>query len=121
MSHSIAPPGTPKATPEEIKERSARLLADPNHDRHAIAALIRSFRDQVISPTLASAVRVPTLGLVGSADPQAEALRKLRQLRPSVKLVVIEGGTHSGNGDVRKRPEFVRAIRDFVARGGRSE
>lgn len=64
--------------------------------------------------TLAAAVSVPTLGLVGSADRNLEGLQELKKLRPALKLVVIEGATHSGPRGAISRPEFVAAIRDFI-------
>lgn len=108
----IAPPNAPQLTEEEIKTRSAAALANPNQDRFAIAALIRSFREQVISPAQAAAVKVPTLGIAGSIDPLLLDLQELKKLRPDLKLVIIDGANHSG---AQSRPEFVAAIREFIA------
>jgi pimeloyl-ACP methyl ester carboxylesterase len=110
----VAPPGTPKLTEEEIKQRSAVALANVNRDRRAVAALIRSFRDQVITPAQITAVTVPTLGIVGSADPLLLDLQDLKRLRPALELVVIDGASHSGERDARRRPQFVAAIREFI-------
>lgn len=108
----LAPPNASKPTEEEIKIRSAAALANPNQDRFAIAALVRSFREQVISPTQVAAVKVPTLGIAGSVDPLLLDLQDLKKLRPDMKLVIIDGATHSG---AQSRPEFVAAIREFIA------
>ncbi len=110
----LAPPDA-KPTDAENKRRSVAALANPNLDRHAIAALIRSFREQVISPVQVAAVGVPTMGIAGSADPALESLWELKRLRPEMKLVVIDGATHGGARGVRNRPEFVAAIREFLA------
>jgi pimeloyl-ACP methyl ester carboxylesterase len=111
----IALPNTVKATDEEIKKRSAAALINPAEDRFAMAAIIRSSRDQIISAEQAAAVKVPTLGIVGSKDNFILNLQDLKQLRPGLQLVIIENGTHTGEGDTRKRPEFIAAIRQFIA------
>lgn len=110
----VAPPNTPKLTEEEIKQRSAVALADVNQDRRAVAALIRSFRNQVITPAQVAAVKVPTLGIAGSADSLLLDLQDLKKLRPALELVVIDGATHTGARGARGRPEFVAAIREFI-------
>lgn len=111
----ISPPNTVKATDEEIKKRSAAALVNPAGDRFAMAAIIRSSRDQIISPEQAAAVKVPTLGIAGSKDTFLSKLQDLKQLRPGLQLVIVENGTHAGEGDTRKRPEFIAAIRQFIA------
>ncbi|MDO8991528.1 MAG: hypothetical protein Q7U83_00595 [Daejeonella sp.] len=68
---------TPKLTEEEIKIRSEKTLANPNQDRFARAVMIRSYREQTITPCTVAAVGVPTLGIVGSADPLLSELRDL--------------------------------------------
>jgi pimeloyl-ACP methyl ester carboxylesterase len=111
----ISPPNTVKATDEEIKKRSAAALVNPAEDRFAMVAIIRSSRDQIISPEQAAAVKVPTLGIVGSKDIFLSNLQDLKQLRPGLQLVIVENGTHTSEGDTRKRPEFIAAIRQFIA------
>ncbi len=111
----LAAPNAPKPTEEEITKRSAEALANPNQDRFSIAAILRSFREQVISPAQVTAVKVPTLGIVGSADPLLQDLQDLKKLRPAMKLVIIDGATHGGERGARQRPEFVAAIREFLA------
>jgi pimeloyl-ACP methyl ester carboxylesterase len=115
ISLRIAPPGTPPMTAEEIAKRSAIELAKPGADGKALAAMTRSFRDQVITPAQAAAVRLPTLGIAGAEDPMVNELKKLQGYRPSMPLIVIEGATHGGTRDVRKRPEFVAAVRKFIS------
>lgn len=107
-----AAPNTPKLTEEEIKIRSEKALANPNQDRFALAAMLRSFRELVITPAQVAAVKVPTLGIVGSADPLLLDLQDLKKLRPDMKLVIIKNATH---GEARLRPEFIAAIREFLA------
>lgn len=120
MQQLNAPPNTPKLTEEEIKRRSAVALADPNQDRHALAGMVRSFRNQVITPAQVSAVSVPTMGIAGSADPLLMDLQDLKTFRPALDLVVIDGATHAGERGARARPEFVAAIREFIASHGQA-
>jgi hypothetical protein len=68
----------------------------------------------MIPAAQAGAVRVPTLGLAGSLDPELEALRALQGLRPG----------HHADGDRRRhtfrprraldRPQFLAALRAFL-------
>ena len=98
----------------EIRRRSAACLADPNQDRFAQAALTRSRKDVVIPPSQAAAVKVPTLGVVGSLDDYLADFQELKKLRPDVKLVVIDGATHRGERGALRRPEFIAAVREFI-------
>jgi hypothetical protein len=58
-------------------------------------------------------VTVPTLGIAGSLDPALEWLQKLQKMRP-VKLVVIDGATHSGAKAAIGQPQFLAAVREFI-------
>lgn len=120
MQLLIAPPNTPRLTEEEIRRRSAVALADTSQDRHAVAGMVRSFRSQVITPAQVSSVRVPTMGIAGSADPLLLDLQDLKKLRPALNLVVIDGATHGGERGARGRPEFVAAIREFITSHGQT-
>jgi pimeloyl-ACP methyl ester carboxylesterase len=62
-------------------------------------------------PDQVRAIRVPTLGAVGSRDPYLSGFQALHQLRPAMKLVVIEGATH---GTAMRSPEFLAAVREFL-------
>ena len=84
-------------------------------DRNAIAAMLRSFGEQVITREQIAAVRVPTLGIVGSADPFLPSLEEVRKLRPGLKLVIVSGATHGGARGVTGTPEFLTATREFLA------
>jgi pimeloyl-ACP methyl ester carboxylesterase len=111
----LAPVGGAKPSDEEIKKRSAACLADPGQDRFALAALHRGIKNTVTTPEQVAAVRVPTLGVVGSRDPALAAFQDLKALRPALKLVVVDGASHGGPEGAMRRPEFVAAIREFIA------
>jgi pimeloyl-ACP methyl ester carboxylesterase len=103
--------GQPKPSDEEIRKASEACMANPNQDRFALAALHRSLPEQAITPEQVKAVKVPTLGVVGSLDPYLADFKELATLRPAMKLVVIDGATH---GNATQRPEFVAAVREFL-------
>jgi pimeloyl-ACP methyl ester carboxylesterase len=113
--YRLAPTNAPKPDEEEIKRRSAECMADPNKDRFVLAAFRRSYKYWVIKPAQVSAVKVPTLAVVGSLDGALGDFHDLKKLRPDVKLVVIDGATHVGDRGVERRPEFITAIREFIA------
>jgi pimeloyl-ACP methyl ester carboxylesterase len=98
----------------DIKARSEACFADPKQDRFAIAALTRSRSDQVVSPVAAAAVTVPTLGVVGTADPAKAGLESLKQIRPAFRLIMVEGATHSGQRGIMTRPELIAVLREFL-------
>lgn len=108
------PTDEPKPSPELIRQRGEAALANPSFDRLAQAAIVRGFAGQVVSASKAAAVTVPTLGIGGSADPLLAELRELKRLRPGMRLVVIDGATHSGPRHALRRPEFLAAVREFL-------
>jgi pimeloyl-ACP methyl ester carboxylesterase len=99
-------------TPDEAQVRalSARRLA--GNDLLALAAIRRSNRAQVVTDAAMAAVQVPLLGIVGSEDPYLARFRELQALIPHMQLVVIEGARHD---DAASRPEFLAALRAFLA------
>jgi pimeloyl-ACP methyl ester carboxylesterase len=110
----LAPP-TAQPPEDTLRALSARCVADSTQDRFALAAATRSWARQAFTPSAASAVTVPTLALVGSDDPQRRALEDLVRLRPSVKLVIIDGATHGGARGILTRPETLAALRNFLS------
>lgn len=91
-------------------------MADTTQDRFALAAIVRSRADQVIPGTVAAAVTVPTLAIVGSLDPLKADVDALKALRPSANYVVVEGATHSGVRGILTRTETLRELRAFLGR-----
>jgi len=110
-----ASPDRPVPTEEQIRETSQRMLQ--TIDPLAMAAFARSRERQVVTNAEIAAVNIPTLALLGGADPRLAGVRELKEVMPSLTVVVIEGATHS-SADERgapRRPEFVKAIREFLA------
>ena len=108
-----APTDRPKPTEEEIRAESQRRLG--RSDRFAMAARARSRGEQTVSAAEMAAVRVPTLGIIGSADENLAAMQQFASVFPTLKVVVIEGATHGGTLGVTRRPEFVDNVRAFTA------
>lgn len=104
------PRGAPRPTEEQLAARAARWLA--GKDRLALAAVRRSNRAQMVTDAQMAAVSVPTLGVVGSNDPYVAQFRALAAVMPALNVVVIEG---AGHGDAAARPEFLAAVRAFIA------
>ena len=112
---SLAPSDGPAPSEDRIRELSKECFADSTRDRFATAALMRSRGDNDIAPAAAARVTVPTLGIVGSADPMKHGMDSLVAIRPSVKLIVLDGATHAGPRGILTRPELVPALREFIA------
>jgi pimeloyl-ACP methyl ester carboxylesterase len=108
------PRDQPPPTEEQIRARSARLLA--GKDPRALAAVRRSNPAQVIALERLAATAVPVLGVVGSSDPYLRDFERLRAAMPALRLAVVEGATHD---EAPHRPEFARAVLDFLAQGPR--
>jgi pimeloyl-ACP methyl ester carboxylesterase len=109
-----APPGM-KPTEEDIQKRIAACRADRNFDQLATAASLRGYKDQAVTAEQMAAVKVPTLGIVGSLDHTLKGMQELKAIRPSMKLVVLEGVSHTGATGIQGRPELVAEIRSFIA------
>jgi pimeloyl-ACP methyl ester carboxylesterase len=107
---------SPDGTPEPSVETLAKDvdLKDPQRDRQALFALSNARHDRLVSEPGVASTPVRTLGVVGSADPELASLQALQHLRPSVKIVTIDGATHVGPKAVIRRPEFLAALRAFI-------
>ena len=108
----IAPIDEPKPTDEAIRQRSQAMVAV--NDTAALAAFMRGRRTQLVTDAQMAAVQVPTLGIVGSADPNLTGMNSLKTIWPGLKVIIIEGATHAGERGAQRRPEFVNAIREFI-------
>ena len=110
------PAGTPDPEIEDLKKRAAVALADPSRDVKALAAFSRARRARLVDQARFTAAATPVLGIAGSLDPELEALRVLKALRPDLEIVTVEGATHDGEGRVINRSECLAAIRRFLGR-----
>jgi pimeloyl-ACP methyl ester carboxylesterase len=109
------PTDKPKPTEEEIEaELKKRRDANPNLDRVALAAVRRSNRERVVTESQMAAVKVPTIAIVGTADPIMERVNRLKKVMPQLKVVTIDRATHSGEVGAVRRPEFLQALQEFL-------
>ena len=108
---SVWPTDQPKPTEEEIKKREA---AYAGQDLVALAAVRRSNVDQVVTEKQVAAIKVPTICIVGNADSRLVNVDKLKKGMPKLKVVTIEGATHSGERAAVGRPEFIQALQEFL-------
>jgi pimeloyl-ACP methyl ester carboxylesterase len=113
----VWPSKEPVPTEEDIR-KYAQQFAAPN-DLGAMAALIRGWSDVSVTDAQLKAIRVPTLAVIGAADQLLANVNTMKEIWPELKVVTIEGATHSnivppGRG-AAARPEFVNAIREFIA------
>lgn len=111
---ALAPTDAPAPSEDRITELSKECFADTTRDRFAIAALMRSRGENDVEPAAAARVTVPTLGIVGTADSMKEGMDVLVAIRPTVRLILLDGATHMGPRGILTRPELVPAIREFV-------
>jgi pimeloyl-ACP methyl ester carboxylesterase len=109
-----APPNA-KPTEEVYRQREAQCRADPDFNQYSTAASMRGYRDQAVTPEEMKAVKVPTLGVVGSLDHALKEMQELKKLRPDMKLIVLEGVSHTGATGIQNQPALIVAIREFIA------
>jgi pimeloyl-ACP methyl ester carboxylesterase len=72
---ALTPPGKPIPGDEEIRKAMQPLVAA--NDLKALAAYNRGWSALVVKDAQLAVVRVPTLGIIGSADPSAPTMREL--------------------------------------------
>jgi pimeloyl-ACP methyl ester carboxylesterase len=109
-----APAGM-KPTEEEIQQRIIPCRADKNFDQLAVAASLRGYKDQAVTNAQMAAVKVPTMGIVGTLDHTFKAMQELKAIRPAMKLVILDGVSHTGKTGIQGDPRLVTEIRTFIA------
>ncbi len=82
------------------------------NDRGALLAVLRNLPFR-LQRARAATLGIPTLAVVGSADPLALDSRELATWWPGVQVIVVAGANH---GDITARPELLSALRALVAR-----
>ena len=103
------PRDKPQPSDAVIREMSAKDLA--GQDYRALAASRRGGARALITPAQVAAVRVPTLGVVGTADPYLAEFRAMKEMNPAIELVTIEGASHS---TAPARPVLAAAVLAFL-------
>lgn len=108
----LTPADQPSPTDEEIRAMSQSMAA--RNDVRALAAFQRGFRRLVVSDEQLMAVRVPTVGVIGTVDPNFEAMKELKTVMRHLDVVIVDGATHGGGRGVLNRPEFFDAVRRVI-------
>jgi len=113
---STAPTDEPAPTEEAIRARSREIAA--SSDLRAHAALMRARRALLVSDAEIAAVRVPTLAVVGAADPALPRVQAMARRWPGLRVEVVAGAAHPTVHErgLPRRPEFARAIRGWIAK-----
>jgi pimeloyl-ACP methyl ester carboxylesterase len=111
---ALTPAGKPLPSDEEIRRSMQPLVAA--NDVKALAAYNRGRAGLVVAEQAIAAVRVPTLAIIGSADPSVNAVRELAKIMPAVRLVVVDGAEHGGERGILRRAEFLPTLRSFFSR-----
>lgn len=96
------------ASLERVRDSSG---GEDGQDYEALAAIPRSWHEQVADTLKLENTQVPILALVGSEDPRLAGMTELTRIVPSVELYVIEGATH---GAALGRIEFLTRLQDFL-------
>lgn len=118
LAVSTWPTDEPPPAEEQIRARSREIAA--MSDLRAHAALMRSRRPLVVTDTEIAEVRVPTLAVVGEADPALPRVKGMQKRWPGLEVEVVPGATHPtvhARG-LPRNPQFAAAIRRHIA-GGR--
>lgn len=111
---STAPTDEPAPDEALIRARSSQIPGD----RFAHAALMRARRALLVSDAEIAQVSVPTLAVVGAADPQLPRIKAMRAVWPALVIDVVPGATHPTvhPRGLPRRPEFLAAIRRWIAK-----
>jgi pimeloyl-ACP methyl ester carboxylesterase len=113
----VSTAATDEPPPEEdaIRARSREIAG--SNDVRAHAALMRARRALLVTDAEFAAVRVPTLALVGAADPAVPRVEAMRKVWPDLHVQVVRGAAHPTVHErgLPRRPEFVQAIRRWIA------
>jgi pimeloyl-ACP methyl ester carboxylesterase len=113
---STAPTDEPPPTEQFVRSRSDAILAF--NDRFAHAALMRSRRALLVTDEEVSRIKVPTLAVVGAADPALPRIQAMQAVWPGLELEIVPGAAHptAHPRGLPRRPEFLAAIRRHIAR-----
>ena len=110
---TLQPPGSKPPSDDEIRKAVAPLVAA--NDVKALAALWRGYKTLSVSNAQLSALKAPSIVLVGSEDTAAAGVPELTKTHPRIRTLVVQGAQHGGPDGVMRRPEFMSTLREFLA------
>jgi len=111
---STAPTDEPPPSEEAIRARSREIAASADVKAHA--ALMRARRALLVSDAEIARVRVPSLAVVGSADPALPRIQAMKKRWPGLEVQVVQGAAHPTVHErgLARHPEFLAAIRRHI-------
>jgi pimeloyl-ACP methyl ester carboxylesterase len=110
---AVQAPGAKPPSDDEIRQLVAPLVAA--NDVRAFAALWRGYKTLMVSNQQLNAVRVPSILITGSDDISAAGVPELNKTHPQIHTLVVPGAQHGGPEGVLRRPQFMAALREFLA------
>ena len=89
------------------------------NDLEAHAALMRARRALLVTDREAARISIPTLAVVGAADPALPRVKAMQAVWPGLEVEVVAGAAHPTvhPRGLPRRSEFRDAIRRHIARG----
>jgi pimeloyl-ACP methyl ester carboxylesterase len=100
----------PPVSDEEIEARNRRMME--GNDPRALAAVLRGWDEFAVSEESLRENSVPTLALIGGADPIKPKTDRLAEVMRELEVVVIEGADHGA----LSHPRFVAEVVAFLDR-----
>jgi pimeloyl-ACP methyl ester carboxylesterase len=113
---STWPTDEPPPKETAIIKRSREIAALSDVKAHA--ALMRARRALVVTDQQVGKILVPTLAIVGAADPALPRVKAMQAVWPGLEIEVVPGATHPTvhPRGLPRRAEFREAIRRHIAR-----
>lgn len=113
LAIGLRPPGSPPPSDDEIRKAVAPLVAA--NDVKALAALWRGYKTLAVSDRQLTAVKLPSIMIIGSDDLSAAGVPDLNKSQPQIRTVVVQGAQHGGPEGVMRRREFTTTLQEFLA------
>ena len=113
LTVALQPPGSKPPTDEEMRKMMAPLAAA--NDVKALAALWRGYRTLIVEDRALASLAVPMMVLIGSEDASALGVPAFAKAHPQIRTLIVQGAQHGGPQGVMRRPEFMTALREFLA------
>jgi hypothetical protein len=96
-----------------MRKMMAPLVAA--NDVKALAGLWRGYRTLIVQDNTLASVPVPMMVQIGSEDASAAGVPAFAKAHLHARTLVVQGAQHGGPQGVMRRPEFMAALREFLA------
>lgn len=113
LAVALQPPGAKPPSDDEIRKSVAPLVAA--NDVKALASLWRGYKTLAVSDQQLTAVKVPSIVIIGSEDISAAGVSDLNKSQPQIRTVIVQGAQHGGPEGVMRRREFTTTLQEFLA------